>query len=213
MAARAAKAFRALVACANGSEDIELACITDTLRRAQFDVSLAACAGGSSSHSGSSGGKTVTLARGLHVTADVTIAEAAAAARSHPFDVIVLPGGMPGAEHLRDCAELTSLLKEQKAAGRLYAAVCASPGVVFAAHDLLHGVGKATAYPAHQSKLGACAVADARVVVSANCITSQGPGTSIEFALQIVASLAGRDAAVAVGKPMLVPQAVLDALQ
>ena len=62
--------------------------------------------------------------------------------KSDTFDAIVLPGGMPGAvylffsidlqEHLRDCRTLVSMLGKQKEAGRIYAAICASPAVVFA---------------------------------------------------------------------------------
>jgi putative intracellular protease/amidase len=59
---------------------------------------------------------------------------------------------MPGAERLRDCDKLTALLREQQAAGRLYAAICAAPAVVFEHHKLLEGL-PATCHPAFVDKL------------------------------------------------------------
>lgn len=62
-------------------------------------------------------------------------------------------GGMPGAERLRDCEALISLVRKQKDAGRLYAAVCASPAVVFEAKGLIPPGAKATAHPGFSSQL------------------------------------------------------------
>ena len=119
------------------------------------------------------------------------------------FDLIALPGGMPGAEHLRDCAALTHLLKAQAAAGRYIAAVCAAPVVVLVAHGLLTPAVSATCHPSFRDRLPNATAADARVVVDGTFITSRGPGTSLEFALQCVASLAGKAAAEEVAAPMM----------
>ena len=82
------------------------------------------------------------------------------------------------------------MLKSQKQAGRLYAAICAAPAVALAPHGLLDGK-KATCYPSCADALPDRTQADQRVVVDGNCITSQGPGTALEFAIELVRQLAG----------------------
>jgi 4-methyl-5(b-hydroxyethyl)-thiazole monophosphate biosynthesis len=96
------------------------------------------------------------------------------------------------------------MLKEQKAAGRLYAAICASPAVALLPHGLLDGVKTATCYPGFRNKLNPAQASEERVVVDDNCVTSQGPGTAIEFALKLVELLLGPQKAKEVGDPMLV---------
>lgn len=73
------------------------------------------------------------MSRGLKLVADLDIKEAV----GQEWQAICLPGGMPGAEHLRDNGSVLELLKAQQAAGRLYAAVCAAPAVVLGHHGLL----------------------------------------------------------------------------
>ena len=79
------------------------------------------------------------------------------------WDAIACPGGMPGAEHLRDSAPLTELLKAQVAANKVTAAVCASPAVVFATHGLLPA--KATCFPVDKFKAVVPGWEDAKAVV------------------------------------------------
>jgi putative intracellular protease/amidase len=86
----------------------------------------------------------------------------------------MLQGGMPGAERLRDCFKLADLLAEQKASGRLYAAICAAPAVVLQAQGLLDGI-VATSHPAFVDRLedtryGYPATLSAWVLTSANCV-------------------------------------------
>ena len=178
----------ALVPIADGTEEIEAACLIDTLRRAGVEVTVA-----------SVGALQVTASRGMRIVADASIADCT----GRVYDCIALPGGMPGAEHLRDCAPLIAILKEQKHAGRLYAAICASPAVVLHHHGLLEGV-KATCYPAMQSQLHPSQVSHARVVVAGPCVTSQGPATAVEFALKLVELLVGPAKAKDVAGAMLV---------
>jgi len=96
------------------------------------------------------------------------------------WDLIVLPGGMPGAERLASTAELITLLKAQRAAGRLVAAMCASPAVVLAPHGLAAGLA-VTAHPAFVDRVTPLASkgdsTQGRVVVDGNLVTSRGPGT------------------------------------
>ena len=180
-------AKKVLVPVADGSEEIEAVCIVDTLRRAGAEVTVA-----------SVDRLQITASRGVKLVADALIANCT----SQTYDAIALPGGMPGAEHLRDSAPLIELLKKQKQAGRLYAAICAAPAVVLRPHGLIEKV-KATCFPALQGKLDPAYTSNERVVVDGNCVTSQGPATAIEFALTLVELLFGPAKAKEVGTAML----------
>lgn len=178
---------KVLVPIADGVEEIEAVCIIDVLRRAGAEVTVAAV-----------GELAVTASRGVRLMADRPLESC----RGERFDLIALPGGLPGAEHLRDCGLLTDLLRQQALQNRLYAAICAAPAVVLQHHGLLAGR-RATCHPALADRLGPEARPGARVVVDGNCITSQGPGTALEFALELVAQLFGPERAEAVAGPML----------
>ena len=115
----------------------------------------------------------------------------------------MLPGGLPGAEHLRASAPLTEMLVNQKAAGKLYSAICASPAVVLATHGLLEDK-KATCHPALTDKLICKEKVTERVVVDGNCITSQGPGTAMELAIELIRQLFGDERAKQVAGTMLI---------
>jgi 4-methyl-5(b-hydroxyethyl)-thiazole monophosphate biosynthesis len=177
-----------LVVCADGSEDIELACITDTLRRAKITVTLAT----------TNATTKVTLARGLKVEADALLEDVEDAT----FDAVVLPGGMPGATNLAQSETLKAVLLTHSGAGAVIGAICASPAVVLEAHGLI-GSRRAVAYPAFTHKLQN-AVPHARVCVDGTLVTSAGPGTSIEFALAIVEQLTTKALADEIAGQMLV---------
>lgn len=177
---------KVLVAIADGIEELEAVTIIDVLRRAKADVTVA-----------SVGSKQVTASRGVRLVADILIADCA----KEVYDLIVLPGGMPGAEHLRDSKALIELLKAQAKSGRYYAAICASPAVVLNHHGFLDNK-KATCYPSMLSQLSD--IGEGKVVVDGNCITSQGPGTALQFALKLVEILFGKEKAEEVAKAMLV---------
>ena len=179
---------KVLVPIANGTEEIEAACIIDTLRRAGAEVTVA-----------SVDDLQVTASRGMKLVADARISDC----MSQTYDCIALPGGMPGAEHLRDSAPLIEKLKQQKLAGRLYGAICASPAVVLQAHGLLAKV-KATCFPSMRGKLDPAYASDEPVVVDGQCVTSQGPGTAIAFAIKLVELLFGAPKAREVADAMLV---------
>mmetsp|Transcript_45126 Transcript_45126/g.118378 ORF Transcript_45126/g.118378 Transcript_45126/m.118378 type:complete len:215 (-) Transcript_45126:1125-1769(-) len=179
-----------LVPIADASEEIETACITDTLVRAGVSVTVASVM--------PEGRLECVMSRGLKVVADVPIKDCV----DRAYDAIILPGGMPGAEHLRDCKELEAMLKQQVAAERLTAAVCASPAVVLATHGLVPQA--ATCYPAPAFKEAVSGWMDSKVVVTGGLITSQGPGTSLLFALKLVETLVSREKAEEIAKQMLV---------
>ncbi|MCK4888057.1 MAG: DJ-1/PfpI family protein [Planctomycetes bacterium] len=178
---------KVLVTIADGIEEIEAVCIIDVLRRAGSDVTVASV--GDSLQ--------ITASRGVILVADELIA----GCKGQTYDLIALPGGMGGAENLRDCAVLTDMLKEQKESGRYYAAICASPAVVFASCGLINDR-KATCYPSLMKDIEN--PVDENVVIDGNCITSQGPGTALEFSLKLVEVLYGNSKADEIADAMLV---------
>jgi 4-methyl-5(b-hydroxyethyl)-thiazole monophosphate biosynthesis len=122
------------------------------------------------------------------------------------YDLVALPGGMPGSERLRDSAPLSALLSAHAAASRPYAAMCAAPAVVLAPAGLLDGKA-ATAHPAFAGKLSEAAQASVagRVVSDGGVVTSRGPGTALEFSLALVALLYDEEKAREVAGPMVMP--------
>jgi len=178
---------RVLVVLATGFEEVEAVTPIDVLRRAGFDVTVAGV-----------GSKTVEGAHGLRVEADTEITKT-----SGPFDAIVLPGGMPGAQNLAQCEKLSQLLQEADRSQALIAAICASPAVVLASKGFLAGR-KATCYPGFESQFGSKTtfVSD-RVVADGHILTSRGPGTALEFSFTIVERLAGAEEAAKLSKGMI----------
>ena len=179
---------KVLVAVADGIEELEAITIIDCLRRAGANLTVASVQNCE-----------ITTARKVKITADCLMADC----KGEVYDLIVLPGGMPGAEHLRDSKELAEMLKKQKSSPRFYAAICASPAVVFEHHGLLADK-KATCYPAMAEKIKNRQALEQRLVVDGNCITSQGPGTALEFSLKLVEILFGSEKANQLAEAMLV---------
>jgi 4-methyl-5(b-hydroxyethyl)-thiazole monophosphate biosynthesis len=177
-----------LVPIAEGTEEIEAVTIIDVLRRAKAQVTVA-----------SVGALQITASRGVKIVADCLIEKC----KEKVFDLIVLPGGIPGAEHLRDNPVLKEILMRQHTNGRLYAAICAAPAVVLQAHGLLENR-LATCHPSFVEGLQDRSSVESRVVVDGNCITSRGPGTAIAFSLKLVEMLFGKDKMEAVAAPMVI---------
>ena len=167
---------RVLVAVCTGSEEIETVTPVDVLRRAGAEVVLAA----------SGADLIVTMSRGIRLQADSLLSSQS----SENWDMVVVPGG-PGASNLRDDANLVKILKDQQASGKWIASICASPVVVLKTHGILEGL-NATCYPALADQLPGRS--NDRVVVDGKVITSQGPATSMDFALELVKVLLGEEA-------------------
>lgn len=119
------------------------------------------------------------------------------------YDMIILPGGVPGTPNLRACLPLMEQVKAFCEKGRQVAAICAAPSIL-AELGLLNGV-RATCNPSKDDVLkenGALLCKD-KVVVSDNIITSRGMGTAIPFGLAIVAHYLGEDKAHALGENII----------
>ena len=170
---------QALVPIADGSEEIEAVTIIDVLRRAGVEVTVAFVGVGKT--------KQITAARGTNIVADSFIADCADKA----WDLIAIPGGTEGADHLAASEILDQLLRSQAQQGKFYAAICAAPAVVLGSKGLLADK-TATSHPRfYQSLIAKEVDTESRVVVDGNCITSQGPGTAIDFALELVEQICG----------------------
>ena len=180
---------RALICIADGVEDLECVTLIDVLRRAEIEVVVASI----------ESRRMVTCARGTRLTADTMLVDVLA----QPFDLIVLPGGMPGAQRLAESEPLAERVREQARAGKLFAAICAAPALALQQYGVLKQR-RMTCYPAFSDRLSGCVFVDQAVVVDGNCITSQGPGTALEFALTLVEQLAGRTLRRQVAEAMLV---------
>lgn len=168
---------RVLVPLAEGFEELEAVTIIDLLRRAGVEVVTAGLAEGY-----------VTGSRATTLLPDTTLE----AVQDQEFDMVVLPGGLPGADHLNADLRVHGILKRLAAGGKYTAAICAGPKVL-AASGLLAGR-RATGFP---GVLEALAVPDIRlseepVVRDGTVVTSRGPGTAMDFALELVELLAGR---------------------
>lgn len=186
----------ALVPIASGFEEIEAVSVIDVLRRAGVEVTVAVVP-----VNGRPAGLEVTASRGVRLVGDCHLEECL----DHNFSAIVLPGGMPGAEHLRDSLPLRDMLLEQDRRGDVVAAICASPAVVLAHHDLIRDR-RATCFPQLMDQLPAGSRSAERVVTAGNLITSRGPGTALEFALAVVKALCGQEKRDEIAGQLLLPR-------
>ena len=180
-------ARKAIVVLAQGFEEIEAVTPIDILRRANLDVEVVGL-----------DALEVTGSHGLTFRADRLLADAEDA------DAVILPGGLPGAENLAASARLAAVLRAQLAAGRLVAAICASPAFVLAPLGLLDGR-RATCYPGCQDRFADTTVyaPDADVVIDASVVTSRGPATAFAFGLALARRLAGPEVAAQLARAML----------
>lgn len=177
---------KVLVPIADGIEMIEALSIVDVFRRAGAHVDIA-----------SVGEKVVTSSHNVKIGADVLIDEV----KDTVYDCVAVPGGIPGAENLRNSETLTEILKQQMREKRLYGAICASPAVVLEHHGLLEEK-KATGHPLFVDQLKNRDEDGLNVVVDGNCITSKGAGTAVDFALEMLAVLLGDEKRKEVAKGM-----------
>jgi 4-methyl-5(b-hydroxyethyl)-thiazole monophosphate biosynthesis len=181
----------ACVLLVDGFEETEAVTVIDVLRRAEVQTSVLGVSG-----------RKVTGSHGITILVDASLTDVAALGAT--FDAVVLPGGMPGAAHLRDNADVKTFVCAQHAAGAVVAAICAAP-IALAAFGLLAGR-RATCFPGFEGQLGDAIVDDTMaVVVDGAIVTSRGVGTALPFALTLVERLVSAERSAALRRGMLVP--------
>ncbi len=179
---------RIAVHLAEGFEEIEAISIIDVLRRAEIDV-LTVSISKQTEVTGSH--KITVLADELFENIDYST-----------IDMIVLPGGMPGASNLDKHTGLKKQILDFNKNGKSLGAICAAP-LVFGQMGLLKGK-KATCFPGFEKYLEGAIVTSAATEKDQNIITGKGAGVAIQFALKIVEELKGKEAAEQLAERMVV---------
>jgi 4-methyl-5(b-hydroxyethyl)-thiazole monophosphate biosynthesis len=177
------------VVLADGFEEIEAVAPVDVLRRAGFEAVTVGLTG-----------KQVNGSHRITITADKTFDEVSGTVP----DVLVLPGGLPGAVNLVRHSKLKELAGKVLKSDGYLAAICAAPAMTLAEWGLLGGR-KAVCYPGcemeyldkadwqNDGNAGNSAAGNA-VVVDGHFITGRGPGVALPFAFAVVETLRGKDA-------------------
>lgn len=160
------------VILANGFEEIEALTVVDVLRRANITCHMVGFE------------DTVTGSHAIQVQADRVFD-----GNLSEYDMIVLPGGMPGSAHLRDNEQLITELQKFEKIGKKVAAICAAP-IALNQAGLLEGR-NFTCYDGVQEQIADGHYSKETVVVDGNVITSRGPATALAFAYHLVETLGG----------------------
>jgi protein deglycase len=174
----------ALVCLAPGSEEMEAVTTIDLLVRGGIKVTTASVA--------SDGDRVIICSRGVKLLADAPLVQVA----DGDYDAIILPGGLKGAECFRDSPILVETVKQFHRSGRIVATLCAAAGTVLVPHEIFP-IGNMTGFPGLKETIPQDQWQDKRVVWDprVNLLTSQGPGTSIDFGLKLIDLLVGREKA------------------
>mgnify|MGYP000208466902 FL=1 len=164
---------------ADGFEEIEAVTIMDVLRRGEVQAKFVSV----------TGELEITGAHGIRVKADLPFEEA----DYDTCEMIVLPGGMPGTQNLKEHPGLTEKIKAFALRRKKMAAICAAP-MIFGSMGIIKGK-KATIYPGMETHLKDGIPVKEKVQVSENIITGQSPGTALEFSVELVKILKGEKVA------------------
>lgn len=183
---------KVLVPIAPGSEEMEAITIIDMMVRAGYEVVVASA--------DFDGKLTMKASRGVTLTADCKLVDVA----DDEFDAVILPGGVEGSEVFRDSTVLVEIVRQQMYEGKLVAAICAAPALVLAHHGFYPDA-LMTCHPSFESHIPKQNWRVKRVTydINSNLLTSQGPGTALEFAMEIIILLSGKAHAWTVAEPMV----------
>jgi len=167
---------KVIVPLAPGFEEIEMITVVNILRRSGARVTVAGIVDG-----------LIEGARGLKIIADESINDI----QVECFDLIVLPGGQPGTDNLKNDQRVITLIKKMDSKGKLIGAICAAPTILGECGLLKQS--KVTSHPSVKESLLTDYYVEDRVVFDNNIITSRSPGTAMEFSFKLVEILFGKD--------------------
>ncbi len=181
---------KVLIPLADGCEELEAVTLIDLLRRAQIEVITASLRDAP-----------VRCSRGTVLVADCLLD----AVLDDDFDLLVLPGGLPGADNLNADPRIHQLINRLAATGKYIAAICAAPKVLVE-NGILNGR-KLTAYPGALAAIDTSnvSITNQAIEIDGNVITSRGPGTAMDFSLQLIEILLGKAARDRVEAPLQRP--------
>jgi 4-methyl-5(b-hydroxyethyl)-thiazole monophosphate biosynthesis len=167
--------MKIMVLLAEGFEEVEFVTIVDILRRAGLAVTVVGLKAGP-----------IDGSHGIKVMPDTSVESIS----GDQFDGVVLPGGYPGFVNLGNDERVLKLVREMSLSGKYLTAICGAPSVLSQA-GVIEGK-KVTIHPGVKDQLVTGSYVDQRVVVDGRVVTSQGPGTAMEFSLKLVELFAGR---------------------
>ncbi|GAV91502.1 DJ-1_PfpI domain-containing protein [Cephalotus follicularis] len=179
---------KVLVPIGFGTEEMEAVILVNVLRRAGAEVTVASV----------EPQLEIEASGGIKLVADTFISSCS----DQVFDLVALPGGMPGSVRLRDCEFLKTIMSKHAEEKRLYGAICAAPAVTLLPWGLIRRK-KTTCHPAFMDKLPTFWAVKSNIQVSGELTTSRGPGTSFQFSLCLVEQLFGESVAKEVGELLL----------
>lgn len=185
----------ALVLLSTGCEETEAVTTIDLLTRANIAVTSASI----------TEQREVLCSRGVTILANKVFSQV----KDIDFDVLILPGGLKGAENFRESLDVIEKIKSTHQYGGIIAAICATPALVLQHHNLFPDA-KMTGYPSTKSAFNAWQPDRVYFDKQHKILTSQGPATSIDFALKIIDVLLGRQKAFDVASQLVIPQGIDD---
>ncbi len=164
-----------LMLISDGFEDIEAMGTVDILRRCGVRVEICSAAGR----------RQITSARNITVICDSVLEQYKIDVLS--WDGVILPGGQPNADTLRDNTSVVEYVREFYRENKLCCAICAAP-IVLEKAGLIEGK-HVTSYPGCLLDESKCIFTGASVSVDGNLITGRGPGVTCDFAFKICEAL------------------------
>ncbi len=179
-----------LIPLAQGCEDLEAVTIIDLLRRAEFAVTTAGL---------ESALTPIKASRGTNLLPDTSLDKAL----KTNYDMLVLPGGLPGADHLNNDPRIIKLIQQMAAEDKYTCAICAAPRALAHA-GILQGK-RATSYPGtlDRMEISGMTYTGEAVTIDGKIITARGPGVAIDFTLALIEALAGNELKQQVEAPLL----------
>lgn len=167
---------RVAIILAEGFETIEALTVVDVLRRANVICHMVSL----------DGTETVTSSHSITINVDRAFDE-----DLKKYDMIVLPGGMPGARNLKNSEKVLNLVRYFNDNKKLIGAICAAP-IVLGAAGIVNDK-RVTSYPGFKEEIGECNYVEELVEVDGNIITSRGPATTLPFSYKILELLGCKD--------------------